>query len=107
MSKKKHKNEIEPVATIESIERFSDEILRLQKRVVAVVEEMRRQKFPSLDRPAKRMKAIAFALGQYTRGLEGAIERSQEDVDESKSTQLRVAENSEPFESGQKKTDTK
>jgi uncharacterized protein (UPF0335 family) len=107
MSKKKTTNNEQTVATSESIERFATEIASYSQRLMSVVAEMRSNGFPSIDRSSKRTQAILKAIGQYTRGLEGALERMQDDIDTSTATQLRVADGSEPYESVSKKTDKK
>lgn len=107
MSKKKPPNPEPFVATAESIEHFSRELADYSERLKSVVTEMRKNGFPSIDRSSKRNQQIIKAIGQYTRGLEGALERMQDDIDATTTTQLRVAETTEPFESVQKKADKK
>lgn len=108
MSKKKPANqELQNSATAESIDHFSKELAEYSDRLKNVVATMRKNGFPSIDRSSKRNHQIIKAIGQYTRGLEGALERMQDDIDASAATQQRVAETTEPFESVQKKTDRK
>jgi hypothetical protein len=107
MSKKKEKKPDVGNTTLESIERFASEIAQYSERLKAVVVEMRKHGFPSIDRSSKRNQSIVKAIGQYTRGLEGALERMQDDIDISNATQLRVADSATTYESGSQTGDKK
>ena len=107
MSKKKEEKPDAGTTALESIEHFASEIAEYSERLKSVIVDMQKHGFPSIDRSSKRDKAILKAIGQYIRGLEGALERMQSDIDISNATQLRVADSATTYESGSQKDDKK
>lgn len=107
MSKEKPVSDDSKSVSVEAIEHFAKELVGYAERLEIVVRNMRSSQFPLIERSSKRNHAILKAIGQFTRGLEGALERMQSDIDSSVARRLAVADTKLPYKPASEKTDNK
>lgn len=109
MSKKKpaEQPDNEEITTVEDIERFVKTLEYFAERCRVVLQRMRKNDLPSLNRKSKRSEKIRVALSEYTNGLQGVLNKVAIDIEDSDTTQLKVADIRSTYESSSEKKDKK